>query len=209
MEHKLNVLLINGSPNAKGCTYMALSEVERTLNAEGIATELVHIGNRDIRGCIACYKCAEQGHCVFNDAVNELAPKFEAADGLVVGSPTYYAGPNGTLTNLLDRLFFSTPFSKRMKVGAAVCSARRGGTTATFDRLNKYFTISEMPVVSSRYWNMVHGHNAEDVLKDEEGIQCMRILGRNMAFLLRAIAAERERNGLPMQEETVYTNFIR
>lgn len=209
MEHKLNVLLINGSPNAKGCTYTALNEVERTLNAEGIATELVHIGNRDIRGCIACYKCAEQGHCVFNDAVNELAPKFEAADGLVVGSPTYYAGPNGTLTNLLDRLFFSTPFSKRMKVGAAVCSARRGGTTATFDRLNKYFTISEMPVASSRYWNMVHGHNAEDVLKDEEGIQCMRILGRNMAFLLRAIAAERERNGLPMQEETVYTNFIR
>lgn len=209
MEHNLNVLLINGSPNAKGCTYTALSEVERTLQAEGIATELVHIGNRDIRGCIACYRCAEQGHCVFSDAVNELAPKFEAADGLVVGSPTYYAGPNGTLTNLLDRLFFSTPFSKRMKVGAAVCSARRGGTTATFDRLNKYFTISEMPVASSRYWNMVHGHNAEDVLKDEEGIQCMRILGRNMAFLLRAIAAERERNGLPMQEETVYTNFIR
>lgn len=209
MEHKLNVLLINGSPNAKGCTYTALNEVERTLQAEGIATELVHIGNRDIRGCIACYKCAEQGHCVFNDAVNELAPKFEAADGLVVGSPTYYAGPNGTLTNLLDRLFFSTPFSKRMKVGAAVCSARRGGTTATFDRLNKYFTISEMPVASSRYWNMVHGSNAEQVLQDEEGIQCMRILGRNMAFLLRAIAAERERNGLPMQEETVYTNFIR
>ena len=209
MEHKLNVLLINGSPNAKGCTYTALSEVERTLQAEGVATELVHIGNRDIRGCIACYKCAEQGHCVFNDAVNELAPKFEAADGLVVGSPTYYAGPNGTLTNLLDRLFFSTHFSKRMKVGAAVCSARRGGTTATLDRLNKYFTISEMPVASSRYWNMVYGHNAEDVLKDEEGIQCMRILGRNMAFLIRAIAAERERNGLPMQEETVYTNFIR
>ena len=209
MEHKLNVLLINGSPNAKGCTYTALSEVERTLQAEGIVTELVHIGNRDIRGCIACYKCAEQGHCVFNDAVNELAPKFEAADGLVVGSPTYYAGPNGTLTNLLDRLFFSTHFSKRMKVGAAVCSARRGGTTATLDRLNKYFTISEMPVASSRYWNMVYGHNAEDVLKDEEGIQCMRILGRIMAFLIRAIAAERERNGLPMQEETVYTNFIR
>lgn len=209
MEHKLNVLLINGSPNAKGCTYTALSEVERTLNAEGIATELVHIGNRDIRGCIACYKCAEQGRCVFNDAVNELAPKFEAADGLVVGSPTYYAGPNGTLTNLLDRLFFSTPFSKRMKVGAAVCSARRGGTTATFDRLNKYFTISEMPVASSRYWNMVHGSNAEQVLQDEEGLQCMRILGRNIAFLLRAIAAERAAHGLPQQEETVYTNFIR
>lgn len=129
MEHKLNVLLINGSPNAKGCTYTALSEVERTLNAEGIASELVHIGNRDIRGCIACYKCAEQGHCVFNDAVNELAPKFEAADGLVVGSPTYYAGPNGTLTNLLDRLFFSTHFSKRMKVGAASCTSRRVTST--------------------------------------------------------------------------------
>lgn len=209
MEHKLNVLLINGSPNAKGCTYTALSEVERTLQAEGIATEMVHIGNRDIRGCIACFKCAETGRCVFNDMVNELAPKFEAADGLVVGSPVYYAGPNGTLTNLLDRLFFSTHFSKRMKVGAAVCSARRGGTTATFDRLNKYFTISEMPIVSGRYWNMVHGSNAEQVLQDEEGMQNMRFLGRNMAFLVRAIAAERDRGGLPQQEEVSYTNFIR
>lgn len=209
MEHKLNVLLINGSPNAKGCTYTALSEVERTLQAEGIATEMVHIGNKDIRGCIACFKCAEQGRCVFNDMVNELAPKLEAADGLVIGSPVYYAGPNGTLTNLLDRLFFSTPFSKRMKVGAAVCSARRGGTTATFDRLNKYFTISEMPVVSGRYWNMVHGSNAEQAMQDEEGMQNMRFLGRNMAFLLRAIAAERAAHGLPQQEEVNYTNFIR
>ncbi len=209
MEHKLNVLLINGSPNGKGCTYTALSEVERTLQAEGIGTEMVHIGNKDIRGCIACFKCAEQGRCVFNDMVNELAPKFEAADGLVVGSPVYYAGPNGTLTNLLDRLFFSTHFSKRMKVGAAVCSARRGGTTATFDRLNKYFTISEMPIVSGRYWNMVHGSNAEQVLQDEEGMQNMRFVGRNMAFLVRAIAAERERGGLPQQEEVNYTNFIR
>ena len=209
MEHKLNVLLINGSPNAKGCTYTALSEVERTLQAEGIATEMVHIGNKDIRGCIACFKCAEQGRCVFNDMVNELAPKFEAADGLVIGSPVYYAGPNGTLTNLLDRLFFSTHFSKRMKVGAAVCSARRGGTTATFDRLNKYFTISEMPIVSGRYWNMVHGSNAEQAMQDEEGMQNMRFLGRNMAFLLRAIAAERAAHGLPQQEETIYTNFIR
>lgn len=209
MEHKLNVLLINGSPNGKGCTYTALSEVERTLQAEGIGTEMVHIGNKDIRGCIACFKCAEQGRCVFNDMVNELAPKFEAADGLVVGSPVYYAGPNGTLTNLLDRLFFSTHFSKRMKVGAAVCSARRGGTTATFDRLNKYFTISEMPIVSGRYWNMVHGSNAEQVLQDEEGMQNMRFVGRNMAFLVRAIAAERDRGGLPQQEEVNYTNFIR
>ena len=209
MEHKLNVLLINGSPNAKGCTYTALSEVERTLQAEGIATEMVHIGNKDIRGCIACFKCAEQGRCVFNDMVNELAPKFEAADGLVIGSPVYYAGPNGTLTNLMDRLFFSTHFSKRMKVGAAVCSARRGGTTATFDRLNKYFTISEMPIVSGRYWNMVHGSNAEQAMQDEEGMQNMRFLGRNMAFLLRAIAAERAAHGLPQQEEVSYTNFIR
>ena len=205
----MNVLLINGSPNVRGCTYTALSEVERTLQAEGIATEMVHIGNKDIRGCIACFKCAGQGRCVFNDMVNELAPKFEAADGLVIGSPVYYAGPNGTLTNLLDRLFFSTHFSKRMKVGAAVCSARRGGTTATFDRLNRYFTISEMPIVSGRYWNMVHGGNAEQVMQDEEGMQNMRFVGRNMAFLIRAIAAERERNGLPEQEETVYTNFIR
>ena len=209
MEHKLNVLLINGSPNGKGCTYTALSEVERTLQAEGIGTEMVHIGNKDIRGCIACFKCAEQGRCVFNDMVNELAPKFEAADGLVVGSPVYYAGPNGTLTNLLDRLFFSTHFSKRMKVGAAVCSARRGGTTATFDRPNKYFTISEMPIVSGRYWNMVHGSNAEQVLQDEEGMQNMRFVGRNMAFLVRAIATERDRGGLPQQEEVNYTNFIR
>ena len=209
MEHKLNVLLINGSPNAKGCTYTALSEVERTLQAEGIATEMVHIGNKDIRGCIACFKCAEQGRCVFNDMVNELAPKFEAADGLVIGSPVYYAGPNGTLTNLMDRLFFSTHFSKRMKVGAAVCSARRGGTTATFDRLNKYFTISEMPIVSGRYWNMVHGSNAEQAMQDEEGMQNMRFLGHNMAFLVRAIAAERDRGGLPQQEEVSYTNFIR
>ena len=199
----MKALLINGSPHANGCTFTALSIVAEELQKNGIETEIVHIGNKDIRGCIAC------GKCVFNDMVNEVAPKFEQADGLVVGSPVYYAGPNGTLTNLLDRLFFSTPFDKRMKVGAAVVSARRGGTTAAFDRLNKYFTISEMPIVSSRYWNMVHGFSAEDVMKDEEGVQIMRILGRNMAFLMRAIAAERERNGLPEKEETKYTYFIR
>ena len=209
MEHKLNVLLINGSPNGKGCTYTALSEVERTLQAEGIGTEMVHIGNKDIRGCIACRKCRETGRCVFDDIVNELAPKFEQADGLVVGSPVYFAGPNGTLTNLQDRLFYSAAYPLRMKVGAAVCSARRGGTTATFDRLNRYFTISEMPIVSGRYWNMVHGSNAEQVLQDEEGMQNMRFVGRNMAFLVRAIAAERDRGGLPQQEEVNYTNFIR
>ena len=205
----MKALLINGSPHANGCTYTALSIVAEELQKNGIETEIVHIGNKDIRGCIACGKCAELGRCVFNDMVNEVAPKFEQADGLVVGSPVYYAGPNGTLTNLLDRLFFSTPFDKRMKVGAAVVSARRGGTTAAFDRLNKYFTISEMPIASSRYWNMVHGHTPEDVMQDKEGVQIMRILGRNMAFLMRAIAAERERNGLPEKEVTRYTNFIR
>ena len=205
----MKALLINGSPHANGCIFTALSIVAEELQKNGIETEIIHIGNKDIRGCIACGKCAELGRCVFNDMVNEVAPKFEQADGLVVGSPVYYAGPNGTLTNLLDRLFFSTPFDKRMKVGAAVVSARRGGTTAAFDRLNKYFTISEMPIASSRYWNMVHGHTPEDVMKDEEGVQIMRILGRNMAFLMRAIAAERERNGLPEKEVTRYTNFIR
>ena len=205
----MKALLINGSPHANGCTFTALSVVAEELQKNGIETEIVHIGNKDIRGCIACGKCAELGHCVFNDMVNEVATKFEQANGLVVGSPVYYAGPNGTLTNLLDRLFFSTPFDKRMKVGASVVSARRGGTTAAFDRLNKYFTISEMPIASSRYWNMVHGHTPEDVMKDEEGCQIMRILGRNMAFLMRAIAAERERNGLPKKEVTKYTNFIR
>ena len=205
----MKALLINGSPHANGCTFTALNIVAEELQKNGIETEIVHIGNKDIRGCIACGKCAELGRCVFNDMVNEVAPKFEQADGLVVGSPVYYAGPNGTLTNLLDRLFFSTPFDKRMKVGAAVVSARRGGTTAAFDRLNKYFTISEMPVVSSRYWNMVHGHMPEDVMKDEEGCQIMRVLGRNMAFLIRAITTERERNGLPEKEVASYTNFIR
>ena len=201
--------LVHGSPHANGCTFTALNIVAEELQKNGIETEIVHIGNKDIRGCIACGKCAELGRCVFNDMVNEVAPKFEQADGLVVGSPVYYAGPNGTLTNLLDRLFFSTPFDKRMKVGAAVVSARRGGTTAAFDRLNKYFTISEMPIASSRYWNMVHGFSAEDVMKDEEGVQIMRILGRNMAFLIRAIAAEKEKNGLPEAEEVTFTNFIR
>lgn len=205
----MKTLLINGSPHANGCTFTALNIVAEELRKNGIDTEIVHIGNKDIRGCIACGKCAELGRCVFNDMVNEVAPKFEQADGLVVGSPVYYASPNGTLTNLLDRLFFSTPFDKRMKVGAAVVSARRGGTTAAFDQLNKYFTISEMSIASSRYWNMVHGHTPEDVMKDEEGVQIMRILGRNMAFLMRAIAAERERNGLPEKEVTRYTNFIR
>ena len=170
----------------------------------------MNVGHKDIHGCISCGRCAELGHCVFNDIVNEVAPKFEAADALIVGSPVYYASPNGTLLACLDRLFFSTHFDKRMKVGASVVSARRAGTTAAFDVLNKYFTISEMPVASSRYWNMVHGFSAEDVLKDEEGCQVMRILGRNVAFLVRAIRAERDRAGLPLQDDEIhFTNFIR
>ena len=205
----MKALLINGSPHANGCTFTALSIVAEELQKNGIETEIVHIGNKDIRGCVACGKCYELGRCVFDDMVNEVAPKLEQADGLVVGSPVYYAGPNGTLSNLLDRLFYSAHYDLRMKVGAAVVSARRGGTTAAFDRLNKYFTISEMPVVSSRYWNMVHGHTPEDVMKDEEGCQIMRVLGRNMAFLIRAIAAERDRNGLPEKVVASYTNFIR
>ena len=206
----MKVLLINGSPDAKGCTATALGIVAEELAMNGVDTEIVHVGNKDIRGCIGCCKCKSTGRCVFDkDMVNELAPKLEQADGLVVGSPVYFAGPNGTLTNLMDRLFFSTPFSKCMKAGAAVVSARRAGTTAALDRLNKYFQLAEMPVVSSRYWNMVHGNTPEEVMQDEEGVQIMRVLGRNMAFLVRAIAAERERTGLPAAEEVTYTNFIR
>ncbi|MBR1713167.1 MAG: flavodoxin family protein [Alloprevotella sp.] len=207
----MNVLLLNGSPHARGCTYTALSVVADTLREEGIETDIVHVGHKAIRGCISCYKCNELGRCVFgDDAVNELAPRFEAADGLIVGSPVYYAGPAGTLVSLLDRLFFSTPFEKRFKVGAAVASARRAGTTPTLDQLNKYFSLAEMPIVSSRYWNEVHGNTPEEVMQDEEGLQIMRVLGRNTAFLIRAIRAERERGGLPRAEERrIATNFIR
>ena len=207
----MKAILINGSPHAHGCTYTALRAVADELERGGVEAEILHIGHKAVRGCIACYKCQQLGRCVFdNDPVNEVAKKFEEADALVVGSPVYYAGPNATLCALLDRLFLSTPFSKRMKVGAAVASARRAGTTTTIDRLNKYFTIAEMPVVSSRYWNEVHGSTAEDVMKDEEGLQVMRVLGRNMAFLVRAIHREREQSGLPeVEAEHIYTNFIR
>ncbi|MBO7602212.1 MAG: flavodoxin family protein [Bacteroidaceae bacterium] len=205
------VLLINGSPHAHGCTYTALSTVADELNKDGVETEIIHIGHKDIRGCIGCCKCWELGKCVFDkDMVNEVAIKFKEADGLVVGSPVYYAGANGTLTSFLDRLFFSASYEKRFKVGAAVVSARRMGTTAALDQLNKYFLHGEMPVAASRYWNAVHGNNSEEVMKDEEGLQTMRVLGRNMAFLIRAIRAERERSGLPEQEtKRISTNFIR
>ena len=205
----MKVLLINGSPNAKGCTYTALSEVEKALNKEGVETEIVHVGHKDIRGCIGCRLCKQQGKCVFDDIVNEIQPKFVECDGIVLGSPVYFAGPNGTLLSFVDRLFYSSPADKRMKVGASVVSCRRGGNTATFDVLNKYFTISQMPVVSSQYWNMVHGNNPEEVKQDVEGLQTMRTLGKNMAFLMKAIALAKEEYGLPEKEVITFTNFIR
>ena len=205
----MKVLLINGSPNAKGCTYTALTEVASTLEAEGIETELIHVGHKDIRGCIGCRKCHTTGKCVFDDLVNETAPKFEESDGIVIGSHVYYASANGTLISFLDRLFYSTSFDKSMKVGASVVSARRGGCTATFDELNKYFTISNMPIASSQYWNQVHGNTPEEVKKDIEGCQIMRTLGRNMAFLVKSIALGKEKYGLPEKEPFTPTNFIR
>ena len=201
------VLLLNGSPKANGCTAAALQEMIRVFEAEGIETELIHVGNKDIRGCIACGTCGKKGKCVFDDLVNETAEKFREADGLVVGSPVYYASPNGTILSFLDRLFYSTSFSKHMKVGAAVVSARRGGNTAAFDVLNKYFSISGMPIATSTYWNQVHGFTAEDVKKDLEGLQTMRNLARNMSFLIRAIADAREKNGLPEVEHGAFTSF--
>ncbi len=205
----MKVLLINGSPRRNGCTFTALSEVEKTLHLEGIETELVQLGAKAVQGCIACGRCKTLGRCVFDDLVNETAPKLEAADGLVVGSPVYYASANGSLIAFLDRLFYSTPFDKTMKAGAAVLSCRRGGASASFDELNKYFTISGMPVVSSQYWNSVHGNTPEEVGQDLEGLQIMRTLGRNMAFLVKSIALGREKLGLPEKEPRVSTNFIR
>ena len=201
------VLLLNGSPHAKGCTARALQEVAGALESEGIETELVQIGKDDVPGCKACGFCMRNGRCVYDDKVNEVAAKFEESDGLIIGSPVYYSSPNGTALSFMDRLFYSTGFSKQMKVGAAVVSCRRGGNTASFDVLNKYFTISGMPVASSTYWNQVHGHTAEDVEKDLEGLQTMRNLGRNMAFLIKAIAAERAKTGLPVVEKNVFTSF--
>ena len=201
------VLLLNGSPRAKGCTAVALQEMISVFTTEGIETELIQVGNKDIRGCIVCGSCMKTGKCVLNDLVNEVAPKFEAADGLVIGSPVYYASPNGTILSFMDRLFYSTHFSKHMKVGAAVVSARRGGNTASFDVLNKYFTISGMPVASATYWNQVHGFTAEDVKKDLEGLQTMRNLARNMSFMIRAIADAKEKYGLPEMEHSAFTSF--
>ena len=205
----MKVLLLNGSPHAQGSTYTALHEMEKIFAENGIETELVHVGNKNIRGCVACRSCYETGKCVFDDIVNEIAGKFEACDGLVVGSPVYYASANATLVALLDRLFYSSHFDKTMKVGASVVSARRGGLSATFDELNKYFTISGMPVASGQYWNSIHGNNAEQARQDLEGLQTMRTLARNMSFLMKSIALGKETYGLPEKEAKVATNFIR
>ena len=203
----MKVLLLNGSPHPNGCTAAALKEMISVFDAEGVETELIDVGNKNIRGCIACGSCMKNGKCVFDDLVNEVAPRFEAADGLVIGSPVYYASPNGTILSFVDRLFYSTRFSKHMKVGAAVVSARRGGNTASFDVLNKYFSISGMPIATATYWNQVHGFNAEDVKKDVEGLQTMRNLAHNMTFLMKAIADGREKFGLPKVEHGAFTSF--
>ncbi|MBR4057927.1 MAG: flavodoxin family protein [Oscillospiraceae bacterium] len=205
----MKVLLLNGSPHAGGSTYTALHEMEKVFQAEGIETEIVHVGNQNIRGCMGCGGCRTARKCVFDDAVNEVAEKFREADGLVVGSPVYFASANATLIALLDRLFYSRGFDTTMKVGAAVCSARRGGLTATFDELNKYFAISGMPIASGRYWNGIHGNNAEEAKQDGEGMVMMRALAQNMAFLMKSIALGKAQYGLPEREPPVFTNFIR
>ena len=205
---KPHVLLINGSPRANECTGTALREVADTLEQNGVTTEIIHVGNLDIRGCTACGFCHRNGRCVFGDKVNEVAEKLADCDGLVVGSPVYYASANGTLTAFLDRLFYSSRCDKTMKVGAAVVSCRRGGASATFDQLNKYFTISGMPIAPSQYWNSVHGFTADDVRRDLEGLQTMRTLGRNMAFMIRSIQLGKEQLGLPEKEKHVSTSFM-
>lgn len=205
----MKVLLINGSPKAKGNTAFALEQMAEVFADQGIEAEIVHIGNQAIRGCVACGSCYKTGKCVFDDAVNEIAAKFEAADGLVVGSPVYYASANATLIALLDRLFYSSHFDKRMKVGACVTVARRGGCSATFDELNKYFTISGMPVASSHYWNSIHGRVPGEAAQDAEGVATVRNLAKNMAFLMKSIALGKEAFGLPDYDKRKMTHFIR
>lgn len=204
----MKVLIINGSPREGGNTALAVGEMEKIFAEEGIGTETVQIGRQEIRGCIACQHCRTAGKCVFDDAVNEIAGKFEQADGLVLASPVYYASANATLIALLDRLFYSTHFDKTMKVGASVVCARRGGCSATFDELNKYFTISNMPIASSQYWNAIHGRDKGEAALDGEGRQTMRVLARNMSFLIKSISLGREAFGLPKKEAPVWTHFI-
>lgn len=204
----MKALIINGSPRLGGNTSIAVNEVEKTLNKNGIETEVIQIGNKDITGCKACEYCHLHGECIKKDIINEIAKKFEVADALVIATPVYYASANGTLISLLDRLFYSTSFDKTMKVGASIAVARRGGCSSTFDELNKYFTISGMPVASSQYWNSVHGRKVGEAEKDLEGLQTMRTLGENISFLIKAIQLGKEKYGLPNKEKHVYTNFI-
>lgn len=205
----MKILILNGSPRAEGNTALALREMTAIFEQEGAEVEYIHVGNRAIRGCVACASCFQTGKCAIDDLVNELAPKLEACDGLVVGSPVYYAAANSTLTALLDRLFYSTHFDKRMKVGAAIVVARRGGCSAAFDQLNKYFTISGMPIASGQYWNSVHGARAGEAEGDAEGLQSARTVAHNMVFLIKSIALGKEKYGLPTRETPARTNFIR
>ncbi len=205
----MKVLLINGSPKTNGNTSFALAQMAEVFADQGIETEVIHVGNQVIRGCLGCGSCYKTGKCVIDDIVNEIAPKFEEADGLVLGSPVYYASANATLIAFLDRLFYSTRFDKRMKVGASVVVARRGGCSATFDQLNKYFTISGMPVASSHYWNLIHGAKPGEAQQDAEGIATMRNLAKNMAFLMKSIALGKETFGMPEYDKRAFTNFIR
>ena len=205
----MKVLILNGSPREDGNTSVAVNELVKTFEEDGVETEVVRIGSQAIRGCVACGGCAQTGKCVFDDAVNDIAPKFESADGLIVASPVYYASANATLIACLDRLFYSSHFDKTMKVGACVTVARRGGCSATFDELNKYFTISGMPIASAQYWNSVHGRDKGEAAKDLEGLRNMRVLAHNMTFLMKSIALGKEKYGMPKTEERVWTHFIR
>ena len=205
----MKVLMINGSPNEKGCTYTALHEIEMTLQKHAVETEIVYLGKKPVAGCIACSKCRTTGQCVFQDQVNEILDRLDTFDAVIAGSPVYYAGPSGQIMAFLDRLFYASGGRMNGKLGASVVSCRRGGASAAFDRLNKYFTISNMPVVASQYWNQVHGSAPEDVYKDEEGLQTMRTLGENMVWLLKSIEAGREKGvAAPVYEEKRWTNFI-
>ena len=205
----MKVLIINGSPRIDGNTTTSINELIKVFDKNEIETETIQIGNQNIRGCIACNSCQKNHKCVFNDSVNEVAKKFENADGLIIASPVYFASANGTLISFLDRLFYSSHFDKTMKVGASIAIGRRGGLSATFDELNKYFTICGMPVASSQYWNSVHGRKIGEAMEDEEGLQTMRTLARNMTFLMKSIALGKEIYGLPETEETIATNFVR
>ncbi|MEY8319710.1 flavodoxin family protein [Lachnospiraceae bacterium 46-61] len=205
----MKVLLINGSPHNNGSGFTALIEMQKVFQKNDIETEIIHIGNQVIRGCMACSYCVENGKCTIDDIVNETAPKFETADGIVISSPVYYASANATLIAYLDRLFYSTHFDKTMKVGASVVTARRGGLSSTFDELNKYFTISGMPIASGQYWNSLHGNNTQEAQQDKEGLQSMRVLAENMSFLIKSITLGKQKYGLPQKEERITTSFIR